>query len=141
MAKITLTQADAIIDGAMAKGREMDFKPLSVAVLDDGGNLVAFKKSDNSSLMRFQIATGKAWGSLGMGTSSRNLANVYEQRPHFIEALMDASGGRVVPVAGGVLIRNANGEVVGAVGISGDNSDNDEIACMAGIDAAGLVGD
>ena len=103
MAKITLAQADAIIDGAMAKGREMDFKPLSVAVLDDGGNLVAFKKSDNSSLMRFQIATGKAWGSLGMGTSSRNLANVYEQRPHFIEALMDASGGRVVPVAGGVL--------------------------------------
>ena len=140
MAK-TLAQADAIIDRAMAKGQEMNFKPLTVAVLDDGGNLVAFKKSDGSSLMRFQIATGKAWGSLGMGTSSRNLANVYEQRPHFIESLMDASEGRLVPVAGGVLIRNEEGETVGAVGISGDNSDNDEIACMAGIEAAGLIGD
>lgn len=141
MAGMTLEIADKVIDGALAKGAEEGFRPLSVAVLDAGGNLVSFKKSDNSSLMRFQIATGKAWGALGMGTNSSNLANVYEQRPHFIQSLMDASGGRLVPVAGGTLIKTEDGEIIGAVGISGDNSDNDEIACRAGIAAAGMTTD
>ncbi len=140
MSSLSLDQARAIADAALVKGREMDLKPLTVAVLDSGGHLVAFLKEGGGPL-RFNIATGKAWGAIGMGMSSRALANEGEERPLFMQSLMDASGGRVVPVPGGVLIREAEGEILGAVGISGDLSDNDAAAAVAGIEAAGLVAD
>ncbi len=138
MSRLTLDHADAIVTAALAKGRAMGFAPLSVAVLDAGGHLVAFKREDRSGIMRFDIAFGKAWGALGMGFGSRELAVRYTATPHFINALAAVSGGRVVPVPSGVLIRDAAGEVIGAVGISGDTSDNDEICAVAGIEAIGM---
>jgi len=139
MARLTLDQASAIIDATLAKGREMGLAPLTVAVLDDGGNLKAFKKQDGASLMRFEIATGKAWGAVGFGKSTRVLAGVAADRPAFMTSIIAASGGRLVPVPGGVLIRDAANELLGAVGVTGDTSDNDESAAVAGIEAAGLV--
>ena len=141
MAKLTLEQATKIIDVALGKGRDGKMKPLSVAVLDAGGNLVAFKKADNSSVMRFEIAFGKAYGAVGMGMPSRNIENMAQQRPYFVNALAAASGGRLVPVAGGLLIKTKDGEVVGSVGVTGDTSDNDELAAKAGVEAAGLATD
>ncbi len=111
--------------------------PLSVAVLDAGGHLVAFKREDRSGILRFDIAFGKAWGALGMGFGSRELFNRTAANPTFMAALTAVSGGRLVPVPSGVLILS-DGEVIGAVGVSGDNSDNDEICALAGIAAAGL---
>lgn len=141
MAKITLEQANTIIEAGFAKGKEIDAKPLSIAVLDDGGNLLAFQKQDNSSVLRFDIAVGKAYGAVGMGRSSKGLEGVALERPHFAVALAAASGGRFVPVAGGSLILSQDGEVLGAVGVTGDTSDRDEECGLAGIAAAGLKSD
>ncbi len=141
MAKITLEQAETIIDATLKKGTEINCRPLSVAVLDDGGNLVAFKKQDNSSVLRFDIAMGKASAAIGMGMSSRRLEEVVQGRPHFGNALMAASGGKFIPVAGGLVVKDGDGNVVGAVGVTGDTSDNDEISALAGIEAAGLTAD
>lgn len=139
MTKLTLEQASGIIDAALARGAELGLSPLTVAVLDDGGHLIAFKRQDKSSIMRYEIASGKAWGALGMGRSSRDLAQLAEQRPMFVSALAAASAGRMVPVPGGVLVWDADGAVIGAVGISGDTSDNDEDCAIAGIKAVGLT--
>lgn len=139
MATLTLDQANAIVAAALARGAALGLNPLSVAVLDAGGHLVAFQRQDNSSIMRFEIATGKAWGALGMGRSSRGLAQVAAERPAFVNSLMAASGGRVVPVPGGVLVADAAGATIGAVGITGDTSDNDEDCALTSIKAAGLV--
>ena len=139
MSRLTLAQASTILDAALAKGRELGLAPLTVAVLDAGGHLVAFKREDRSGILRFDIAFGKAWGGLGMGFGSRGLVARAESQPTFITAIAAASGGRVVAVPGGVLIQDAEGEVLGAVGISGDTSDNDEACALAGIAAAGLV--
>src|SRR3954465_7014059 len=127
MPRLTLDQASTIVDAALKKGRETQCAPLSVAVLDDGGHLVAFKREDRSGILRFDIAFGKAWGALGMGFGSRGLFNRQPANPTFMAVLSTVSGGRLVPVPSGVLILS-DGEVIGAVGISGDNSDNDE-AC------------
>ena len=138
MAGLTLDQADTIVRQALARGREMGLKPLTIAVVDDGGNLKAFAREDGpGAALRPQIATGKAFGAVGMGISSRALNERVLERPHFGVALVGASNGRLVPVPGGVLIKNGD-EVIGAVGISGDTSDNDEEAAVAGIEAAGL---
>lgn len=136
---LTLAQASTILDAALAKGRETDCAPLTVAVLDAGGHLVAFKREDSSGILRYDIATGKAWGALGMGFGSRELADRAIKAPMFMTALTAASHGRVVPAPGGVLIKDAAGEVIGAVGISGDTSDRDETCAVAGIAAAGLL--
>ena len=141
MSTITLAQASVVVDKALEHARAQKFKPLTVAVLDAGGFLVAFKREDNSSLLRFEIATGKAWGCLGMGFGGREFARRVAAAPHFIQALTAASGGRVVPVPGGVLIRDSGGAIVGAAGISGDVSENDEACAVAGIKAAGLKPD
>ncbi len=138
MTTLTLEQASAIVEGALAKGRETECRPLTVAVLDAGGHLKALKREDGASILRPQIATGKAWGALGMGMSSGELAEVATARPTFVTGLMAASEGRVIPAAGGVLIRDGDGDVVGAVGITGDTSDKDEVCALAGIAAAGL---
>ena len=142
MTSVTLAQASEIVDSALAHGRNSGYRPLTVAVLDAGGHLVAFKREDESRILRFEIATGKAWGALGMGVASRKLVDVAAaERPVFMNAIIAASGGRPVPVPGGVLIRNSDGQIVGAVGISGDPSDRDEECAISGIEAAGLNAD
>ena len=138
---LNLEQASIIVDKALEKGRELGFKPLSVVVLDGGGQLKAMKREDGSSLLRPEIAGGKAWGALGMGFGGREFARRAAANPVFIQALSVASGGRVIPVPGGVLIRDAAGEILGAVGISGDVSENDETCAVHGISCAGLVPD
>ncbi len=139
MAKVTLAQANKIIEVGFEKASELRLKPLTIVVLDDGGHLVSAQRQDHSGIMRFEVAFGKAWGSLGMGRSSRDMEGSVTRRPHFGDALTAVSGGRFVPVAGGVLIADRDGNVAGAVGISGDTSDNDEICAIAGIEAAGLA--
>lgn len=142
MSALTLAQATTIVDQALAHGRRQNLKPLTVAVLDAAGVLKAFKREDSGiALLRPDIAFAKAWGCLGMGVGARRLSQMAESRPHFMAALIETSGGRVVPVLGGVLLRDGQGQVVGAVGVSGDTSENDEVAAVAGIKAAGLVPD
>jgi uncharacterized protein GlcG (DUF336 family) len=142
MSKLTLDQASTIVDAALAKARELGFNPLTVAVLDDGANLKVLKREDGPGAgLRPHIAIGKAWGAVGMGLPSRAIEQRAQERPYFINALVGASGGRLIPVAGGVLIRDADGEIIGSVGISGDTSDNDETCAIAGIEAAGLTAD
>jgi len=135
---VTLAQASTIVDTALKKGRETNCAPLTVAVLDAGGHLVAFKREDKSGILRFDIAFGKAWGALGMGFGSRELAERATKNPLFIDALTTISQGRLVANPGGVLIKDAAGSVLGSVGISGDTSDKDEVCAVAGIEAAGL---
>jgi len=137
---VTLAQASTIVDAALKKAREMSLAPLTVAVLDAGGHLVAFKREDKSGILRYDIAYGKAWGALGMGFGSRALFERAANTPQFFNALYAASGGRVVTNPGGVLIRDS-GDIVGAVGISGDTSDKDEACAVAGVEAAGLQAD
>ena len=138
MAKLTLEQANTIVDVALQTGKQMGLNPLTVSVVDDGGHLKSFKREDGpGSALRPQIATGKAYGAVGMGRSSRALGAMAAERPHFIGALTDVAQGRLVPVPGGVLIKDGD-EIIGAVGVSGDTSDNDEAAAVAGIEAAGL---
>lgn len=140
MSGLTLAQASTIVDKALEHGHALKLKPLTVAVLDAGGHLVAFKREDGSGILRPQIAEGKAWGTLGMGFGGREFARRATSGPLFLTALMAASNGRVVPAPGGVLIRSG-GEIVGAVGISGDTSENDEACAVHGIGAAGLTAD
>ncbi len=135
--KLNLEKASVIVDKALARAREMKIRPLCVAVLDDGGNLKAIKREDGASILRPQIAISKAWGAIGMGESSRHLGARLKEMPAFLGALSDMSGGRVVPVAGGVLI--VDGEtIIGAAGASGATADEDEACVVAGIQAAGL---
>ena len=138
MTQLTLDAASTIVDAALAAGRASDQMPLTVAVLDAGGHLVAFKRENGSGILRPDIAIGKAWGALGMGMSSRLLRDRLADRPAFIGALAAASGGKLIPVPGGVLIRDADGGIVGAVGISGDASDKDEYCAIVGVRAAKL---
>jgi uncharacterized protein GlcG (DUF336 family) len=138
---LTLAQASTIVDIALATARDMELVPMTVAVLDAGGHLVAFKREDRSGILRYDIAYGKAWGALGMGFGSRTLYERAANTPQFFNALYAASGGRVVTNPGGVLIRDSEGEIVGAVGISGDTSDKDEACAIAGIEAAALFAD
>jgi uncharacterized protein GlcG (DUF336 family) len=135
--KLTIEKASTIVDQALAKAREMKIRPLCVAVLDEGGNLRALKRDDGASILRPQIAIGKAWGAIGMGESSRSLGERLKERPAFLGALSDMSGGKVVPVAGGVLILDGN-TIIGAAGASGGTADEDEACVVAGIKAAGL---
>lgn len=140
MTDIDLATANRLIektfDNATAKG----LKPLSVCVLDSGGHPKAFQKQDGSSLLRFEIAFGKAFGALAMGMGSRGLNKVALDRPHFVQSLVAASGGKIVPVPGGVLIRQGDA-IIGAMGVSGDTSDNDEICAADAIAAIGLSAD
>ena len=138
---VTLAQASTIVDIALKTGRETECAPLTVAVLDAGGHLVAFKREDKSGILRFDIAYGKAWGALGMGFGSRELGERATKNPVFFGALTTIAQGRLVPVPGGVLIKGAGGNVLGAVGISGDTSDKDEACAIAGVAAAGLAAD
>lgn len=136
---LTLENARTIIAAARAKGREAGMNPLSVVVLDAGGHVLAFEREDGSPAGRFAVAFGKAHGAVMMGVPSRRLGEMAVDRPHFVGALSGAFDGKIVPVAGGVVLRDASGALVGAVGISGDTSDNDALAGIAGATAAGLT--
>lgn len=140
MTLLTLDQAQTIVAEALKKAREMDFEPMTVCVVDAGGTIKAMSREDGSGLVRPDIAFAKAWGSVGMGLPGRELNRRNDIMPHFFNALNIVSQGRVVPMPGGVLITN-DGVLVGAVGVTGDTPDNDEIAALAGVEAAGLTPD
>ena len=135
---ISLSQSRMLIEGALAEGRALDLKPLSVVVLDPRAAMVAMMSEDGVSQMRARIAHGKANAAIALGMGTRALMNRAEQQAYFIQAINGVAGGDMVPVPGGVLIQDQDGTLLGAVGISGDTSDNDEAAAIAGIEAAGL---
>ncbi len=141
MSAITLDQARIIIASALAKAAEAGLKPLAVAVLDAGGHTTAFERQDGASAMRYKIAHGKAYGAIAMGFGSRELYKRVQKQPYFLDAMNALADGALVPVPGGVLVRDGAGELIGAVGVTGDNSGNDEMCAIAGIEAAGLVAD
>jgi uncharacterized protein GlcG (DUF336 family) len=141
MTALTMDLADRIADAILETGRARGAQPLTVAVLDTGGHVVVMKRSDGSGIMRCQIAHGKAWGALGMGLPSRTLFERTTIQPAFFAALGPVSEGRMVPVPGGVLLRDAGGRLVGAVGVSGDTSDIDEECAVEAIAACGLTAD
>lgn len=141
MNKLTLELASQMVDTALAEGRRLALQPLCAAVLDAGGHLLALKRDERASLLRPQIASGKAASVLGMGFGGRELARRAAALPAFFNALSDLAGGNMVPVPGGVLVRNGAGEVIGAIGISGDSSDNDERCAIAGVLGANLMPD
>ncbi len=137
---ITLDQAKTMISVARDTGRKLGLKPLSVAVLDAGGHLLAFEREDGASPGRFEIARGKAYGAVMLGMPGSAQMARAEDQAYFMAAVNGAFGGKVVPVPGGVLVKDGSGAVIGAVGVTGDTSDNDAKAAMAGIEAAGLTG-
>jgi uncharacterized protein GlcG (DUF336 family) len=139
MSRIALSQANTIIEAAFEKGRALGLKPLSAAVMDAGGHLIAFQRQDGASTMRFQIAAAKAGGALALGVSSRKIGEMAIDRPTFIASLGPISQHGVVPAAGGIIVVDASGQPIGAVGLTGDTSDNDELCVLAGIAAAGLA--
>ena len=141
MAEISLNKARTIIRKAMAKGREMELKPLAIVVLDAGGNVKAFEREDGAAPGRFAIAHGKAYGSVMLGMAGTAQMARADQQAYFMNAVNGLFGGQVVPVPGGVLVRDKRGAVIGAVGVTGDTSENDAIAAMVGIEAAGLAGE
>lgn len=139
--QITLSKANKIISSAFKKGAELGLKPLSVVVLDAGGHVKAFQRQDGASNLRFEVAKGKAYGAVAVGVGSRWLDAQAQSRPHFLEGLSGVSGGKIVPVPGGVLVKNKKGEILGAVGITGYTSDNDEICAIEGIVESGFEAD
>ncbi len=141
MAGITLSKARIIIRKTLEKGAELELKPLSVIVLDAGGHVIAFERSDGASPGRFGIAQGKAYGAVMLGIAGTAQMARADQQAYFMAAMNGVYGGKVVPVPGGILLRDKKGAVIGAVGITGDTSDKDVIAGMAGIEAAGLIGE
>ena len=136
---LTLAQANQIISAALAKSREAGYKPMGIAVLDEGGSLKAFAREDGASMFRFEIARGKAWGAVGMGVSSRALGDRAKGNPNFFVALAATAEGKFLPQTGAVVIKDASGKVIGAVGASGGTGDEDEAICIAGVTAAGLT--
>ncbi|MCP3935050.1 MAG: heme-binding protein [Actinomycetia bacterium] len=139
MSTLTIDQARTIIRVGHEKGTAEGMNPLAILVLDAGGHPMAFERQDGTPFGRFDVAFGKARGALAMGVSSRVLGNMALDRPHFMNGLVGATGGAIVPVPGGVIVTDSDGNHLGAVGISGDSSDNDELCAVAGIEAAGLT--
>ncbi|MEJ6402592.1 GlcG/HbpS family heme-binding protein [Yoonia sp. 2307UL14-13] len=141
MAEISASKARTIIRKVLAKGREMELKPLSVIVLDAGGHVKAFEREDGASPGRFAIAHGKAYGAVMLGMAGKAQMARAEQQAYFMTAVNGVYGGQVIPVPGGVLVHDKKGAVMGAVGVTGDTSDNDAIAALEGIEGAGLTGE
>lgn len=141
MSGLTLEQANQLIQAVLKKAREMKMPPMSAAVLDTGGHLKALQREDGQAFLRVNICQAKAWGALALGTDSRNLAERVEMGGRdegFITALNAMSAGRLIPLPGGLLIHDQDGEIVGAVGVAGGDSDKDEACAIAGIEAIGL---
>ena len=141
MPDVSLSKARSIVRGIIKKGREMELKPLSVVVLDTGGHVKAFEREDGASPGRFEIARGKAYGAVMTGMPGSAQMARAEDQAYFMAALNGAFGGQVVPVPGGVILKDGRDRVIGAVGVTGDTSDNDAAAAVAGIEGAGLKGD
>jgi uncharacterized protein GlcG (DUF336 family) len=139
MTPLTLEQANKIIAAALAQSKQAGYKPMGIAVLDEAGHLKAFAREDGASMFRFEVAQGKAWGAVGMGVSSRVLGERAQGNPNFFVSLAASASGRFLPQTGAVLIKDAQGTVLGAVGASGGTGDEDETICIAGVQAAGLV--
>ena len=139
MSKLTLTQANKIIEAALADARRLKIKPLAVAVLDEAGHIKSVQREDDASMFRIDVAMGKAWASVGMGASSRTLLQRAKDNPQFYGALAATAQGKFLPQTGAVLIKDAQGNILGAAGASGGTGEEDEAACIAGITAAGLV--
>ena len=138
MQRLTLSRANALIEAAFAKGASLGLKPLTVTIHDPGGHLIACQRQDGASTMRVKLAGGKACGALALGVSSRTIGEMAVERPHFIASLDTMSEGGMVPAAGGVIVCDADGTVLGAIGVTGDTSDNDEACALAAIAAVGL---
>ncbi len=138
---LSLDQASAMVDATLRQGAALGCAPLTVAVLDQGGHLLVLKRQDGSGILRPQIAQAKAWGALGMGVGSRALAERAAEAPAFFTALASVSDGRVVPVPGGVLVRDSDGAAIAAVGVSGDHPGNDEACAVFGIEHSGFAAD
>jgi uncharacterized protein GlcG (DUF336 family) len=138
MSTLTLAQANQIIAAALAKSKEMGYKPMAVVVLDDAGHVKAVQREDGASMFRVDVATGKAWGAVGMGISSRVLAERAKENPAFMHTLAATAKGRFLPQPGAVVIRDAAGRILGAAGASGGTGDEDEVICMHGIKSIGL---
>ena len=138
MGRISLEQANTIIVSALAKGEVLGLKPLSIVVLDAGGHPIAFQRQDGASTLRHAVAQSKASGALALGMSSRRIAEMAAERPSFVASLATIAPHGITPAAGGVIVVGDDGHPIGAVGITGDTSDNDEAAALAGIAAAGL---
>ncbi|RFB80273.1 GlcG/HbpS family heme-binding protein [Methylovirgula sp. 4M-Z18] len=141
MSELTLDKAQKILTDTLADARTKGFKPMAVAVLDARGALVSFAAEDGSSAARWKVALGKAQGTIALGIGSRKIGTMAVERPHFIGALNHLVAEGIVPVAGGVLIKDAQGKIIGAVGVSGDTSDNDELMAVEAIKAAGFTAD
>ncbi len=138
MSKLTLEQANSIIEKAFVKAAEMTVKPLGVVVLDDGGNVVSAQRQDGASMFRLDVARGKAWASVAMGASSRELFTRAKDNPNFFVTLAATADGKFLPQTGAVLIKNAQGETLGAAGASGGTGDEDEACCAHGVEMTGL---
>ena len=141
LSPLSLDQANHILQEACKAARLAHYKPMGVVVLDASGQLVAFAREDGASMFRFDIARGKAWGAVGMGASSRVLAQRAKDNPNFFVALAATAEGKFLPQPGAVLIKDEHGHVMGAVGASGGTGDEDELICMAGVRSAGLFTD
>ena len=141
MSKLTLQQANTIIAKSLARAREMKIKPLGVVVLDDSGNIRSAQREDGASMFRLDVARGKAWASVAMGASSRALGTRAKDNPNFFVTLAATAGGKFLPQTGGVLIKDKDGEIIGAAGASGGTGEEDEACCVAGIEAVGLTAD
>jgi uncharacterized protein GlcG (DUF336 family) len=139
MSVLTLVQANAIASAAIKAARDMGIPPVTVVVLDASGSLKAMQREDGASMFRFEVAIGKAWGAVGMGAASRVLAERAKDNPNFFVALAATAQGKFLPQPGAVLIRNAEGEVIGAAGASGGTGDEDEAICAQGVKDAGLT--
>lgn len=138
---VDLGVASKIIDTALDLARSRKLRPMTIAVLDSGGDLVAFKREDGTGIRRYDIVIGKAFGALVMNRSSRAIGAMAERAPMFIQTLAMATAGRVIPTPGGVLITNQDGRIVGSVGSSGDDADADEAIAIAAVRAAGFIPD
>ena len=141
MSSLTLKQANALIEGAIEKAHEMKVKPLALVVLDASGNIVAAQREDNASMFRFDVALGKAWGAVAMSCSSRALAKRAKDNPNFFITMAATAKGKFLPQTGAVLIKDAQGNILGAAGASGGTGEEDEACCISGIEKCGLVAD
>ncbi len=136
--KLSLSQAQDIIASAIAERQARQFPPMGFAVLDDAGDLIAYAREDGASMFRFDIARAKAWGAVGMGVSSRTLGERAKDNPNFFVSLSATSNGRFLPQTGAVLVKDKDGQILGAIGASGGTGDQDEAVCIVGVTAVGL---
>ena len=141
MSKLTLKQANTIVEKAFAKAREMKIKPLGVIVLDESGNIVSAQREDGASMFRLDVAKGKAWAAVAMGASSKALGKRAKDNPNFFVALATTAEGKFLPQTGAALIKDKDGVIIGSAGASGGTGEEDEACCVAGIEAAGLTAD